>query len=70
MALTTAGHALIERSVDGLLRHEEALLAPLTEDQREDLAAQLKTLLAHLGPMASPVTTASAPAQGRPGRRG
>ena len=50
MALTAAGHALIERSVDGLLRHEEALLAPLTEDQREDLAAQLKTLLAHLGP--------------------
>jgi DNA-binding MarR family transcriptional regulator len=50
VALTATGHALIERSVDGLLRHEEALLAPLTEDQREDLAAQLKTLLAHLGP--------------------
>ena len=63
VALTAAGHALIERSVDGLLRHEEALLAPLAEDQREDLAAQLKTLLAHLGP--------GLPARrsGRPGRR-
>jgi len=48
--LTTAGHALIERSVDGLLRHEETLLAALAEDQREDLAAQLKTLLASLAP--------------------
>ncbi len=48
--LTTAGHALIERSVDGLLRHEETLLAALTEDQREDLAARLKTLLASLAP--------------------
>ena len=51
VALTAAGHALIERSVDGLLRHEEALLAPLAEDQREDLAAQLKTLLAQPGPV-------------------
>jgi hypothetical protein len=34
--------------VDGLLRHEEALLAMPTEDQRQDLAAQLKTPLASL----------------------
>ncbi len=33
-----------------LLRHEETLLAALTEDQREDLAARLKTLLASLAP--------------------
>src|SRR6476660_438788 len=26
VTLTPAGHALVERSVDGLLRHEEALL--------------------------------------------
>ena len=50
VTLTSAGHALIERSVDGLLRHEETLLAELTEDQREALAAQLKTLLARLAP--------------------
>ncbi len=50
VTLTAAGHALIERSVDGLLRHEETLLAALAEDQREDLAAQLKTLLASLAP--------------------
>ena len=48
VTLTAAGHALIERSVDGLLRHEETLLAVLTEDQRQDLAGQLKTLLASL----------------------
>jgi DNA-binding MarR family transcriptional regulator len=50
VTLTAAGHALVERSVDGLLQHEEALLAALTEDQREDLAARLKTLLAALTP--------------------
>jgi DNA-binding MarR family transcriptional regulator len=50
VTLTGAGHALIERSVDGLLRHEQTLLAALTEEQREDLAAQLKTLLASLAP--------------------
>jgi len=50
VTLTRAGHALIERIVDGLLRHEETLLAALTEEQREALAAQLKTLLASLAP--------------------
>jgi DNA-binding MarR family transcriptional regulator len=50
VTLTSAGHALIERSVDGLLQREEALLAALTEDQREALAAQLRTLLASLTP--------------------
>jgi len=48
VTLTTEGHALVERSVDELLRHEEALLAGLRDDQREDLTAHLRTLLASL----------------------
>ena len=48
MTLTPAGHALVERSVDRLLCHEEALLSGLTEDQREDLTAHLRVLLASL----------------------
>jgi len=48
--LTPVGHALIERSVDGLLRHEEALLSPLTGEQRGQLSEQLKVLLASLSP--------------------
>ena len=50
MTLTAEGHALIERSVDELLRHQEALLSGLTEAQREDLTAQLRILLASLSP--------------------
>jgi DNA-binding MarR family transcriptional regulator len=50
VTLTAAGHALIERSVDGLLRHEEALLTVLTDGQRGELAAHLKVLLASLSP--------------------
>jgi hypothetical protein len=42
----TAGEA----SADGFLRHEEALLAVLTEDQRQDLTTHLKTLRASLPP--------------------
>lgn len=48
ITLTAEGHALIERSVDGLLRHEEALLSGLTAAQREDLSALLRILLASL----------------------
>jgi DNA-binding MarR family transcriptional regulator len=48
VTLTTEGHALIERSVDELLRHEEALLAGLTAGQREDLSVLLRDLLAGL----------------------
>jgi DNA-binding MarR family transcriptional regulator len=48
VTLTAAGHALIERSVDGLLRHEEALLGALTPDQRTELAGLLRILLAGL----------------------
>jgi DNA-binding MarR family transcriptional regulator len=48
VTLTAEGHALIERSVDGLLRHEEALLAGLSAVQREDLSALLRVLLAGL----------------------
>jgi len=50
VTLTAEGHALIERSVDELLSHEEALLSGLTEAQREDLTAQLRILLASLSP--------------------
>lgn len=50
VTLTAAGHALIERSVDGLLEHEEALLSALTGEQRGQLSAQLKVLLASLSP--------------------
>jgi DNA-binding MarR family transcriptional regulator len=44
VTLTAEGHALIERSVDGLLSYEESLLAGLTADQRDTLAALLRTL--------------------------
>lgn len=50
VTLTDDGHALIERSVDELLRHEEALLAALTDDQRDQLTTQLRLLLASLSP--------------------
>ncbi|ASU84851.1 MarR family transcriptional regulator [Nocardiopsis gilva YIM 90087] len=46
--LTPEGHALIERTVDDLLRHEETLLDGLTADQREHLAELLRILLADL----------------------
>jgi DNA-binding MarR family transcriptional regulator len=48
VTLTAAGQALIERSVDELLHHEEALLSGLTAAQREDLAALLRVLLGDL----------------------
>lgn len=46
--LTAQGHALIERSVDDLLRHEEDLISVLPADQQEQLAALLRLLLADL----------------------
>jgi DNA-binding MarR family transcriptional regulator len=45
VTLTAEGHALIDRSVDELLRHEESLLAPLSEEQRSDLSGLLRILL-------------------------
>jgi DNA-binding MarR family transcriptional regulator len=48
VSLTPAGHALVERSVDDLLRHEESLLDPLTAPERAQLAGLLRTLLAGL----------------------
>lgn len=48
VTLTSAGHALIERSVDDLLRYEESLLSVLTESQRGDLSSLLRLLLASL----------------------
>jgi len=67
VTLTAAGHALIERSVDGLLRHEEALLAALTPVQRGELADLLRTLLAGLQPGRSPVRSSVPMAPTGPG---
>ncbi|HEY6749432.1 MAG TPA: MarR family winged helix-turn-helix transcriptional regulator [Mycobacteriales bacterium] len=46
--LTAAGHALVERTVDDLLRHEETLLTGLSPDQRAQLTDLLRVLLADL----------------------
>lgn len=46
--LSPAGHALVERIVDDLLRHEESLLAALTAEQRRQLAGLLRVLLGGL----------------------
>jgi DNA-binding MarR family transcriptional regulator len=46
--LTPEGHAVIERTVDDLLRHEETLLTGLTATQRDQLADLLRILLADL----------------------
>jgi DNA-binding MarR family transcriptional regulator len=43
--LTDDGHALIERSIDDLLRREEKLLGALSQAQRADLTELLRTLL-------------------------
>jgi DNA-binding MarR family transcriptional regulator len=48
VTLTPAGHALIERGVDELLRYEGSLLAALPAEQRHQLAGLLRTLLAGL----------------------
>lgn len=52
VTLTPAGHALVEETVDRLLAHEETLLAPLTTDQRGQLADLLRILLAAHAPPA------------------
>ncbi len=46
VTLSAAGHALVERTVDDLLQHEESLLAALTPSEREQLAGLLRRLLA------------------------
>lgn len=46
--LTERGHDLIERTVDQLLRHEEDLLAGLSDRQRDDLTELLRILHADL----------------------
>ncbi|WP_129670023.1 MarR family winged helix-turn-helix transcriptional regulator [Phytoactinopolyspora endophytica] len=46
--LTDAGHELIERTVDDLLRHEETLLTALSQEQRDTLSDLLRTLLGDL----------------------
>lgn len=46
--LTGEGHALIERTVDDLLTHEEGLLSALSPEQRAQLSDLLRILLADL----------------------
>ncbi len=46
--LTRKGHALLERTVDDLLRHEDGLLGALDQRQQKTLADLLRVLLADL----------------------
>lgn len=46
--LTPAGHELVERTVDDLLRHEEGLLSALADEQKEELSGLLRVLLGDL----------------------
>jgi DNA-binding MarR family transcriptional regulator len=48
VTLTAAGQALVERTVDDLLHHEESLLATLTDEDRRQLAGLLRRLLSGL----------------------
>ena len=48
IALTPAGHRLLDRCVDHLLAHEQSLLDSLTPGQQAQLAGLLKTLLGDL----------------------
>jgi DNA-binding MarR family transcriptional regulator len=48
VSLAPDGHALVERSVDELLRHEESLLGSLSARERTQLADLLRVLLAGL----------------------
>ncbi|MFK3983358.1 MarR family winged helix-turn-helix transcriptional regulator [Micromonospora sp. NPDC050397] len=48
VTLTTAGHRLLDRSVDALLTHEEGLLDALSADQRDQVSDLLRVLLADL----------------------
>lgn len=48
VVLTAEGHVLVEHSVDDLLRHEESLLSALTPEQRGELSALVRLLLADL----------------------
>jgi DNA-binding MarR family transcriptional regulator len=45
VALTRAGHALIEASVDELLTHEQSLLSALSPAQQAQLTRLLRRLL-------------------------
>ncbi|GIG61269.1 MarR family transcriptional regulator [Longispora fulva] len=55
VTLTAAGHALLDRSVDDLLTHEQSLLGALAPDELGQLSALLKALLAGLSePLADP----------------
>ncbi len=50
VALTDAGHALVERSVDAVLGREADLVASLSEDDRTALAALLDRLFTAVHP--------------------
>jgi DNA-binding MarR family transcriptional regulator len=54
VALTPAGHELIERTVRELLTHEESLIASLTDEERPALATML-TKLAAIGDSRRPI---------------
>ncbi|WP_412539173.1 MarR family transcriptional regulator [Longispora sp. K20-0274] len=49
VTLTGDGHALLDRSVDGLLTYEQSLLGALTEAEQGQLSDLLRVLLAGLG---------------------
>ena len=57
--LTPEGHALIERTVDGLLGHEDTLLSALTPVQRGELSELLRVLLASLSVPLAPSARSS-----------
>lgn len=48
VSLTATGHAVVERTVDDLLSHEESLLSSLSQVDRDRLTGLLRTLLADL----------------------
>ncbi|MEU6138903.1 MarR family transcriptional regulator [Streptomyces sp. NPDC047081] len=49
IALTDVGRELVDRTVEGHVQNQRKILAGLQEDDREDLARILRTLLVSLG---------------------
>ncbi|MCP9949323.1 MarR family winged helix-turn-helix transcriptional regulator [Actinomadura madurae] len=56
VALTPTGRDLIDRAVAAHVENERRLLAALDDNQQNDLAATLRTLLLSLGDEAQPAT--------------
>jgi DNA-binding MarR family transcriptional regulator len=71
VSLTSAGHALVERTVDRVLGREAELVRGLAAAERADLAALLDRLLtdvaAHVGAGTGPAATPAGPAATPPG---